>query len=190
MEENRINRRSFLKTVGVAGIGTVLGGKSLAGGPNEPNVPKKPKEEAVPQVSRRKLGKTGVEIPVLGLGTMFNLVENQAILRKTLQYGAGFWDTADCYAGGNSELGIGKFFKANPDKRKDVFIVTKACPPRTPEGIEELLQQSLKRMETSYIDLFFLHSVKKGDELTEDIRRWAEGAKQRKAIPILWIQCT
>ena len=112
---------------------------------------------------------------------MFNLIENQVILRKTLQYGAGFWDTADCYAGGNSELGIGKFFKANPDKRKDVFIVTKACS-RDPEGLEGLLQQSLKRMETNYIDLFFLHSVKGGGELKDDIRQWAEGAKKRKLI--------
>ena len=179
-KENKMNRRSFLKTVGTAGIGSVLSGQNIFAEPNKPNVPAA-KETSMPQVPRRMLGKTGVEVPIFSFGAMFNIMENQAHLPKTLQYGVGYWDTADCYAGGNSELGIGKFLKAHPDKRKDVFIVTKS-DARDPDGIEKLLQQSLKRMETNYIDLYFLHGVKTGDELTDDVRKWVDGAKKRGLI--------
>ena len=180
-QENKMNRRNFIKTVGAAGIGSVLAGRKILAEPNEPNAPAAKQQTAMPQVPKRKLGKTGVEVPIFSFGAMFNIMENQVHLRKTLQYGVDYWDTADCYANGNSELGIGKFFKANPDKRKDVFLVTKACS-REPAGIEDLLQRSLKRMETNYIDLYFLHSVKEGDELTDDIRKWADDAKKRGLI--------
>lgn len=176
--EKRMDRRNFIKTIGVAGIGSILAGQKIFA---EPNTPPKKQGAAPPQVPRRKLGKTGAEIPVLGLGTMFNLIENQVLLHKTLQHGNAFWDTADCYAGGNSELGIGKFLKANPDKRKDVFIVTKV-DDRDPEGIEELLQRSLKRMETNYIDLYLLHGIRSRGELTDDVRKWTDSAKKRKVI--------
>jgi len=180
-KENKMDRRSFLKTVGAAGIGSILAGEKIFAKPNEPNVSAAKEDTAMPQVPRRVLGKTGVEVPIFSFGAMFNIMENQVHLHKTLQYGVGYWDTADCYAGGNSELGIGKFFKSNPDKRKDVFLVTKACS-REPAGIEDLLQRSLKRMQTNYIDLYFLHSVKGGDELKDDIRKWADGAKKRGLI--------
>ncbi len=176
-KENKINRRSFLKTVGAAGIGSVLAGQKIFAEPNAPAA----KETSMPQVPRRMLGKTGVEVPVFSFGAMFDIMKNQVQLRKALQYGVTYWDTADCYAGGNSELGIGKFLKAHPDKRKDVFLVTKS-DARDPDGIEKLLQQSLQRMETNYIDLYFLHGVKTGNELTDDVRKWAEGAKKRGLI--------
>ncbi len=176
-KENKMNRRSFLKTVGAAGIGSVLAGQKIFAEPNAPAA----KETAMPQVPRRMLGKTGVEVPVFSFGAMFDIMKNQVQLRKALQYGVTYWDTADCYAGGNSELGIGKFLKAHQDKRKDVFIVTKS-DARDPDGIEKLLQQSLQRMETNYIDLYFLHGVKTGDELTDDVRKWVDGAKKRGLI--------
>jgi predicted aldo/keto reductase-like oxidoreductase len=178
--ENKMNRRSFLKTVGAAGLGSVLAGQKIFAEPNEP-APPAAKETTAPQVPRRMLGRTGVEVPVFSFGAMFNIMENQVHLRKTLQFGVDYWDTADCYAGGNSELGIGKFLKAHPEKRKGVFIVTKACA-REPEKIEALLQQSLKRMETNYVDLYFLHGVKSASELTDDVRKWADGAKKRGLI--------
>lgn len=180
-KENKMDRRNFLKTVGAAGIGSVLATQKIFAEPNEPNAPAKKQEAVLSQVPRRKLGKTGADVPIFSFGAMFNIMENQVHLRKTLQSGVGYWDTADCYANGNSELGIGKFLKANPDKRKDVFLVTKS-DDRDPDGIEKLLQRSLQRMETNYIDLYFLHSVKGGGELTDDVRTWADGAKKRGLI--------
>jgi len=64
-EQNRIDRRNFLKTVGAAGLGSVLVSKRAIAGPNQSNAEDKPK---YPQVPKRKLGKTGVEVPSLSLG--------------------------------------------------------------------------------------------------------------------------
>jgi len=147
MKEKRstINRRDFLKTAGAAGLGTALASAGAMAGEKT----QKPKS---PQMPKRKLGKTGVEVSCLGLGTMFNLVDNQIILRSTLKHGVTYWDTANVYAGGNSELGIGKFLSKSPEARKKIFLVSKASRASTVAQFEERLQLSLKRLNTDYID--------------------------------------
>jgi len=179
-EQNTIDRRNFLKTVGAAGLGSVLASTGAIAGPNQSNAEEKPK---YPQVPKRKLGKTKVKIPSLSLGTYQVDVENQILLRKTLQYGVNFWDTAYNYGGGNSELGIGKFLAKNPKVRKNLFLATKASGARTPEEMEKRLVTSLKRMNTDYIDLYFgLQQCSNPAWLTDEVRMWAESAKKRKRI--------
>ena len=175
----KIDRRNFLKTVGAAGLGSVLA--SAETNAADPSPSTKTEESKPPQVPRRKLGKTGVEVSCLALGTIFNVLENQILLRKSLQWGVTYWDTADCYTGGNSELGIGKFLGANPEIRKDIFIVSKS-DSRSPKGIQKLLDRSLKRMKTDYIDMYFLHGTSNPKELNEEIRAWVEKAKKAKKI--------
>jgi len=182
-EQNRIDRRNFLKTVGAAGLGSVLVSTGAIAGPNQSNAEEKPQKPKYPQVPRRKLGKTKVKIPSLSLGTYQVDVDNQILLRKTLQYGVNFWDTAYNYGGGNSELGIGKFITKNPEVRKNLFLATKASGVRTPEEMEKRLATSLKRMNTDYIDLYFgLQQCSNPAWLTEELRMWAESAKKRKLI--------
>jgi len=134
-----------------AGLGSVFAPAKAA----SPNTEKKPQKSKYPPVPRRKLGKTGVEVPCLGLGTMFNLIDSQVVLRNTIKWGVKYWDTAYGYAGGNSELGIGKFLLKNPEVRKDVFLATKASGARTVADVEKRLQASLKRLNTKYIDLYY-----------------------------------
>ncbi len=176
-KQNTIDRRNFLKTVGADGLSSVL---ASTGRTNAEEKPQKPK---YPQVPKRKLGKTKVKIPCLSFGTFQVDVDNQILLRKTLQYGVNFWDTAYNYGGGNSELGIGKFITKNPKVRKNLFLVTKASGARAPEEIEKRLATSLKRMNTDYIDLYYgLHQCPNPAWLTDEVRKWAESAKKRKLI--------
>lgn len=191
----RIGRRDFLKTVGAAGVGSVIGGcrkKNTEGGQsnaaqtaqdqNEPAQQKK--ESKIIEMPRRPLGKTGVDVPVLSLGAMFDVMENQIVLRKTLEWGVNYWDTSTVYANGNSELGIGKFLEKNPKLRKDVFIVSKALRAHGPDDYERLLQQSLERMKTDYLDMYYLHDCREPGQLTDTVRQWAEGAKKRGLIKL------
>ncbi len=179
-KQNTIDRRNFLKTVGAAGLSSVLVSTGAIAGPNQSNAEEKPK---YPQVPKRKLGKLKVKIPCLSFGTFQVDVDNQILLRKTLQYGVNFWDTAYSYGGGNSELGIGKFITKNPKVRKDLFLVTKASGARSPEEIEKRLKTSLKRMNTDYIDLYYgLHQCPNPAWLTDGVKKWAESAKKRKLI--------
>jgi predicted aldo/keto reductase-like oxidoreductase len=148
-------------------------------------MPAKIHEAKSPQVSRRKLGKTDVEVPCLSFGGMFDLMNSQVVLRKTLQWGVNYWDTASAYAGGNSELGIGKFLKQNPEKRKDLFIVTKASYAKSVKEVEDLLQASLRKMNTNYIDLFYgIHGMGYPSQLqlTDELKQWAKDAKEKKLI--------
>jgi len=184
---NPINRRDFLKTVGTAGLVPALSQVTagIASGQEkaDPNALAKTQEPKLPQVPVRKLGKTGVKIPVLSLGTMFNLIDNQIILRSTLKWGVNYWDTAHNYGGGNSELGVGKFLKDNPEVRKNIFLATKASGANTIDEIEERLQTSLKRMNIDYIDLYYApHAASGPDKLTDELKNWAESAKKRKLI--------
>ncbi|MFC1737488.1 aldo/keto reductase [Planctomycetota bacterium] len=183
-EKQNINRRNFLKTMGAAGFGSVLASSQLNAA--EEKSTKSESAEGIqqpkmPQVPRRKLGKTGVEVPILALGMIFNAVDKQIILRKALDWGVTYWDTADCYNGGNSELGVGKFLTAQPEKRKDLFIVSKS-DDRDPAGMQKLLDRSLERMNTDYIDMYFIHIVEDPDDLTEEVKAWVEKTKKAKKI--------
>jgi predicted aldo/keto reductase-like oxidoreductase len=182
-----INRRDFLRAIGTAGLvpamAQVTAGIATGEEKADPNAPAKTQEPKLPQVPVRKLGKTGVKVPVLSLGTMFNLIDNQIILRSTLKWGVNYWDTAHNYGGGNSELGVGKFLKDNPQVRKDLFIATKASGANTIDEIEQRLQTSLKRMNIDYIDLYYApHAASGPDKLTDELKNWAESAKKRKLI--------
>ena len=189
-KQNKIDRRNFLKTMGAAGVGSVLASAISKAGAAEPNAPAKAQQSEFPQVPTQKLGKTGVEVPVLSFGAMFNIVENQVILHNTLKWGVNYWDTAYGYAGGNSEIGIGNFLAKNPDVRKKIFLVTKASGARrepTPQAIvkkiEQRLQESLKRMNTDHIDLYYgVHGLIDPVQLDDELRNWAESAKKRKLI--------
>jgi predicted aldo/keto reductase-like oxidoreductase len=127
-------------------------------------------------VPTRPFGKTGAQVSILSLGGMFDIPSNQMMLKQALKWGVTYWDTADCYGRGKSEKGIGKFFSRYPEQRKKVFLVTKS-DDRDPEGLSRLLNRSLERMNTNYIDLYFVHGISGIDELNEDTKKWAAQAK-------------
>lgn len=182
-----ITRRDFLRTVSAAGItaaaaSSVLGKEQDAAENKEPKTDDK-KSSKYPQVPRRKLGKTDLTVPIVSLGAMYNIVDNQIALRKTLAHNANFWDTAHGYANGNSEIGIGNYFEKNPDKRKEVMIATKASGAKSIEDIESRLQTSLERMHTDYIDVYYgVHALRTADQLTPELKQWAADAKKRGVI--------
>ena len=171
-----VSRRTFLSTIATISAGG-LAGMSLS------EAMAQPIEKLTENAPKRTLGKTGVEIPCLSLGLMYDLLENQIILRKSIEKGVCLWDTAPAYAGGNSEAGIGKFLSRNPDVRKDVFIVTKASGARTVKDVEKHLQNSLERLNTSYIDLYYgVHALSEPSQLTDELKQWVKDAKGRKLI--------
>jgi hypothetical protein len=105
------------------------------------------------QVPTRPFGKTGVNVAILSLGGMFDIPNNQLMMRQAVKWGVTYWDTANSYEGGHSELGIGKYFAKYPDDRQRIFLVTKSTA-WTLKGMTEHLDLSLERMRTNFIDLF------------------------------------
>lgn len=169
------SRRDFFKTAGAAGIGSVLApyASGISLGETAENNPSR--------VPTRPFGKTGVQVSILSLGGMFDIPSNQIILRQALGLGVTHWDTANSYGYGHSEKGIGRFFQSNPDARQQVFLVTKSGE-RSPSGLTRMLDTSLERMNTSYVDLFFVHGIRRISEIDNKTRAWAEDAKSKGKI--------
>ena len=185
MEEKQstIDRRNFFKTAGAAGLAGIFASVGVKASPNEPDSPGKTQKPQIPQVPRRKLGKTDVDVPCLCLGGDFSFIDKQILLRKALQWGINYWDTAHNYGGGNAELGMGKYLLKNPDARKKLFLVTKASGAKSVADVESRLQTSLKRMNTEYIDLYYgVHALSDPAQLTDELKQWAKSAKKRKLI--------
>ena len=158
------SRREFLRAAGVAGLGSIVSPVDrLAKSSNEPaGMPSRP------------LGRTGVRVPILGLGGSLDL--EQLILRQAAKWGVTYWDTASSYMGGNSESRIGKYLDKYPEDRKKLFIVTKSHA-WTVSGLTRDLNKSLERMKTDYVDLFFVHSVRSVDEMDSNRKAWSERTK-------------
>ncbi|MDR3568045.1 MAG: aldo/keto reductase [Syntrophobacteraceae bacterium] len=173
------SRRNFFKIAGALGAGSVfLPGLEAAEAQGETN-----SSTAVP-IPVRTFGKTGVKVSCLGLGGMFDIRTNHLLLKQALRWGVTYWDTAETYEGGNSEIGIGQFLQKYPKIRKDIFLVTKSTK-YDPDGLSQYLDQSLQRTNAKYIDLYFLHGINTPSLLGKDIRAWAEKAKSRGKIKFI-----
>ncbi len=174
-----LTRRNFIKTIGLAGIASTGLDVGKAGAAPEQADPGK---SVLP---RRKLGKTGVEVPVLSLGGMFDTINNQMVLRQALDWGVNFWDTAELYGNGLSEEGYGRFLTKNPHARKQLFIATK-LHHYEPEALTAALDKGLKRLCTDYVDLFYMHCINDFSDIAspKQYREWASGAKKAGKIKL------
>jgi len=161
-----VSRREFLKTTGAVGLGLLT----------TPLAPGVLSAQGVGTVPTRPFGKTGVNVPILSLGGMFDIPNSQLLMRQAVKWGVTYWDTANSYEGGNSEKGIGKYLAKYPDDRRHIFLVTKSTAWSL-NGMSEHLDLSLERMQTDYIDLFFVHAVRRSSSMDRDTQQWAEKAK-------------
>jgi predicted aldo/keto reductase-like oxidoreductase len=171
------NRRDFIKKTAVIGLSTVLGGGAVLKPKNAFSQVLTPKEP----VPRRPFGRSGIDVSVLSLGGMFDIINNRLLLAKALDWGINYWDTAEGYGGGRSEEGIGRWFARNPNSRRQVFLVTKLSPRRG-KNFTPRLDKCLKRLHTDYIDLLFVHGIRKIEDMEADFRLWAEKMKKEGKI--------
>lgn len=178
---NSYSRRQFVKAAGAAGMGAMLTPLAVGARNNPDGEPLLAAGQ--PQVPKRPFGKSGRQVSILSLGGMFDIMNNQLLLRQALRWGVYYWDTADCYEHGAGEEGFGKYFAKYPQDREKVFLVTKS-DSRDPEGISRLLDRSLAQLNTSYIDLYLIHGISSIRELNDHTRRWAAKAKAQGKIKL------
>jgi predicted aldo/keto reductase-like oxidoreductase len=171
-EKSGIKRRQFLQVLGAAGIGSMVGavsGSTVA-------------DAAAMKVGTRSFGRTGVRVPILSLGTMFDTGANQLLLRQAVKWGVTYWDTAQYYNRWGSEPGLGKYLAKYPEDRKKIFLVSKSGK-RDAKRMTAELDDSLNNLKTDYLDLFFVHAVDDAQaELTPEIKAWSEKMKSEGKI--------
>ena len=146
------NRRDFIKTMLAASA--AISTPSLLYGNN------KLSDKWSELLPLRKLGKTGENITMLGVGGFhIGLVEEtvaQQIIETAIAGGVRFFDSAERYQKGLSEERYGKFL--TPKYRDEIFLMTKT-QAKTAAEAKQHLEDSLRRMKTDYIDLWQMHSL-------------------------------
>lgn len=132
----------------------------------------------------RNLGRTGVSVSKLSLGTMMfggpaDENESMAILDNALERGVNLIDTANVYTQGKSEQIVGKVLKRN-GMREHVILATKVhgrTDPKDPNAqgnhrrhIIAECEKSLQRLQTDYIDLYQIHRPASDTPIDETLR--------------------
>jgi aryl-alcohol dehydrogenase-like predicted oxidoreductase len=134
-------------------------------------------------VEYRNLGRTGVKVSQLCLGTMMfgrstSEADSVAIIERALDQGVNFVDTANAYSAGASERYVGKALAGG--RRASVVLATKGffpLDPKDPNGrglsrrhLIDACNASLERLQTDWIDLYQLHRAQSDVPIDETLR--------------------
>lgn len=116
-------------------------------------------------MEKRLLGKTGLEVSILGFGG-FHLVEipkaeAQELLNYYLDNGGNYIETASEYGDGESERKIGPVVA----ERRDEIVLASKSAYRDKKGLKQDLTRTLQNLQTDYLDLYFMHHVGTKEEL-------------------------
>lgn len=99
-------------------------------------------------------------------GNHFSEEDLKPVFDKALECGLNLWDTAPVYGDGSSEKILGSFIR--DIDRRDIIISTKFTPHiagNSPNAAREMLEGSLKRLNTDHIDVYWIHNP-------NDVERW------------------
>ncbi len=152
-------------------------------------------------MEKRPMGKQGIITSQLGLGCMgmsefYGVADDQQsllLLAEALELGVNFWDTADMYGPFKNELLISKALKGKRDK---ITLATKFGIVRsvenpsirglngTPAYVQSACEASLKRLETDYIDLYYLHRKDPATPIEETVGAMGKLVEQGKVRAI------
>ena len=131
------------------------------------------------------LGNSTLEVSELGFGCMslgLDHKHNAQLLHYAVEHGVNYFDTADLYDQGQNEITVGKAFEG---MRDDVILATKVGNEWKEDGsgwdwnpskayIKKAVFESLRRLQTDYIDLYQLHGGTLEDPIDETIEAFEE----------------
>jgi predicted aldo/keto reductase-like oxidoreductase len=158
-----LTRRRFLISSTAATLGLGLGGRAWAA-PTTPGIRR-----------YRRLGRTGLEISDISFGS--SRTKDPALVRYALERGVNYFDTSEGYKDGRSEAAIGEALQG---ERERVILASKVKAGRnTPRAeIMKRLEESLGRLRTDRIDVYFNHAVNDVDRLENP--EWFEFADRAR----------
>jgi len=138
----------------------------------------------------RNLGLSGLKVPVLSFGTgtfggtneffqrwgQTDIKEASRLVDITVERGVNFFDTANVYSQGDAETILGQAIKG---RRENMIISTKGGfsmgPGKNDKGgsrwhLTKALEDSLRRLQTDYVDLYFIHGFDESTPIEETLR--------------------
>lgn len=168
------SRRDFLSAgmmLPVAGAGARLGLLS----PDDPAGIGQAKAAPV-KLEHKVLGRTGLKVTSVGMGCM--ITSDQSVVERALDAGINYFDTARGYQRGNNERMVGAALGA---RRKQVVLSTKTHAPDK-ATMEQNLEQSLRELNTDYIDIWYLHGRSSAADITDEMIEVQQAAKKAGKI--------
>ena len=168
-----VKRRRFLQAAALAGAGLAAGANANAQANQTPaadtNDAPIPTLAPLPmthtgagQIPQKPLGKTGVNVSILGmgghhLGDVESVDEAISMVQKAVDAGITFFDNCWEYHNGKSEDWLGRGLKG---RRDNVFLMTKVCTHgRDAKLGMQMLEESLRRLQTDHLDLWQIHAI-------------------------------
>ncbi len=154
------SRRAFLKGVAMTGAASMASSSPSPG--QQSAGPVAGASMAEFQVPHRPMGKTGLNVSILGvggfhLGTVAGQPEVNNMVAKALDHGINFFDNAWEYHKGASEERLGTALKGKRDK---AILMTKVCTHgRKKDVAMQMLEESLVRLQTDHLDVWQVHEV-------------------------------
>jgi len=118
-------------------------------------------------IPRRRLGRTGQDVTILGLGgegvlrTFGREEEAYRLINRALDLGINYCESARAYSGSESYYGL-----ALQERREEIFLTSKSHA-RDKEGAMAHLHETLRNMKTDHLDLWQVHDVRTGGEIDE-----------------------
>jgi predicted aldo/keto reductase-like oxidoreductase len=112
------------------------------------------------EILKRKLGSTGVEVTIMGLGgegvlrTFGHEQEAYRLINRAIHLGINYFESARAYSGSESYYG-----SALKERRKEIFLTSKSHA-RDRDGAASHLETTLRNMKTDYLDLWQVHDVR------------------------------
>jgi predicted aldo/keto reductase-like oxidoreductase len=171
-----LSRRQFIQTTAAAAVVSSLG--------------------AGTKLPTRTLGKTGIEVSILGFGSGSRFLmykdddKGLEALSLALDLGITYIDTAHSYGDGKSEERIGRLM---PERRKQVTLATKLSA-RKADDARRQIELSLKRLGTDHLDVLHIHALSGSDDLTaiekpDGILKALYEARDQKIARAIGITC-
>lgn len=144
----------------------------------------------------RRLGKSGLKVSEIALGSWMTDVSDEQhqtlaaeSIRTAFENGVNFFDCADAYSGGTAERFLGQVLKTLP--RKELIISSKVYFP-TGDGVNDRglsrkhimtsIDQSLKNLQTDYLDLYFCHRFDPETPLEETLQALSDLVDRGKIL--------
>ena len=119
------------------------------------------------EIPKRRLGKTGIDVTILGLGgegvlrTFGHDKEAYQLINRAVDLGITYCESARAYSGSESYYGL-----ALKERRKEIFLTSKSHA-RDRDGALEHLHETLRNMKTDHLDLWQVHDVRTDEEIEE-----------------------
>ncbi len=154
-----MKRRPFLKIAGAVAGSYTVGMRSSLGAETQP-------ENAIPTVPKREIGKTGINVPVVGFPGLALVNYDQEVcneeLHRAIELGWNYLDVAPAY--GDAEIRMGIALQGIERSRYFLACKTKK---RDKEGAREELERSLERLKTDHFDLYQMHHFRTVEEVNQ-----------------------